>query len=156
MARELMTRRMNGRSDWHPGREIARLQDEINRLFDLDTAESAPGIFDRNVAPAVDVRETNDEYVVDVDLPGVSRDQVDISVADNVLTIKGEKTLKNAEDKQHVYRCEIWSGSFQRTLSLPKGINADEVQARMADGVLTITLPKREEVKARSISVNVQ
>ncbi|MFP4509710.1 MAG: Hsp20/alpha crystallin family protein [Spirochaetaceae bacterium] len=156
MARELMTRRMQGRNDWHPGREIARLQDEINRLFDLDTADFAPGIFDRNVAPAVDVRETNDEYIVDVDLPGVSRDQIDISVADNVLTIKGEKTVQEKDNERHVYRCEIWSGSFQRTLSLPKAIDADAVQARMNEGVLTITLPKREEVKARSISVNVK
>ncbi len=149
MARELMTRRM-------PGREIARLQDEINRLFDFDTESFAPGIFDRNVAPALDVRENNDEYVVDVDLPGVARDAIDISVADNVLTIKGEKKLNESDDMQHVYRCEIWSGSFQRTLSLPKAIDADGVSARMADGVLTITLPKREEVKARSISVQVQ
>ncbi|MFW6387907.1 MAG: Hsp20/alpha crystallin family protein [bacterium] len=154
MARDLMNRRNQG--VWQPGRELSRLQDEINSLFNFDDWDWAPGLFDRNIAPALDMVENNDDFVVTVDLPGVSRDNVDLSVADNVLTIKGDKKGEKEDGDGNYYRKETWEGSFQRTVSLPQGVDADKVKAEMKDGVLRITLPKREEAKPRKISVNVE
>ena len=153
MARDLMNRRNDV---WRPTNELRRLQDEINSLFDFDGWDFAPGLFDRNMAPALDMVENTDDFVVTVDLPGVSQENVDLSVADNVLTIKGEKTGDSESEDSNYYRKESWEGSFQRTVSLPQGVDADNVHAEMRDGVLSITLPKREEAKPRKINVNVE
>lgn len=153
MARELMNRR-NER--WAPTNELRQLQDEINSLFNFDGWDFAPGLFDRNIAPALDMVENTDDFVVTVDLPGVNQDDVDLSVADNVLTIKGEKKGGSESEDQNFYRKETWEGSFQRTVSLPQGVDAENVNAEMKNGVLSITLPKREEAKPRKISVNVK
>ncbi len=152
MARDLMNRRNDV---WTPRSELRQLQDEINSLFNLDDWGFAPGLFDRNMAPALDMVENTDDFVVTVDLPGVSQDDVDLSVADNVLTIKGEKKGGNESEERNYFRKETWEGSFQRTVSLPQGVDPDNVHAEMKDGILTITLPKREESKPRKISVNV-
>ena len=153
MARDLMNRRNDV---WTPSNELRRLQDEINSLFNFDGWDFAPGLFDRNMAPALDMVETADDFVVTVDLPGVNQDDVDLSVADNVLTIKGEKKGGSESEESNYYRKESWEGSFQRTVSLPQGVDADNVHAEMKDGVLSITLPKREEAKPRKINVNVE
>ncbi len=153
MARDLMNRRNDV---WTPNNELRRLQDEINSLFNFDGWDFAPGLFDRNMAPALDMVENADDFVVTVDLPGVNQDDVDLSVADNVLTIKGEKKGGSESEEKNYYRKESWEGSFQRTVSLPQGVDADNVHAEMKDGVLSITLPKREEAKPRKISVNVE
>ncbi|MFP4644922.1 MAG: Hsp20/alpha crystallin family protein [Spirochaetales bacterium] len=153
MARELMNR---GNEGWAPSNELRRLQDEINSLFNFDGWDFAPGLFDRNMAPALDMVENTDDFVVTVDLPGVSQDDVDLSVADNVLTIKGEKKGESESEERNYFRKETWQGSFQRTVSLPQGVDPDNVQAEMKNGVLSITLPKREEAKPRKINVNVK
>lgn len=138
-----------------PTSEFSRLQDEINQLFDFDRFDSGSGLFDRTMSPALDVVETNDDFVITCDLPGVSEKEVDVSIAENVLTIKGVKSQTRERSEQKIYRRESWGGTFQRTLSLPKGVNADRVQAVLKDGVLTVTLPKREEVKPKQITVKV-
>ncbi len=137
--------------------EFDLLRDEINRLFDFDYEGS--GLFDRRVSPPIDVVEGNDDFVIICDLPGVKSKDLDISVANNVLTIKGEKKIddgKNEKEGTKYYRRECWSGTFQRTLSLPESVDNNNVDASMKDGVLTITVGKREEVKPRKISVKVK
>lgn len=138
-----------------PVAEFDRLRDEINKLFDFDYGDEANGLFDRRVSPAIDVVEQSDEFVVTCDLPGVDEKDLDISIANNVLTIKGEKKDPVDADKQKVYRRETWAGTFQRTLSLPDTIDAEKIEAEIHDGILTVTLPKREEIKPRQISVKV-
>ncbi|ADK80812.1 Hsp20/alpha crystallin family protein [Sediminispirochaeta smaragdinae] len=147
--------RWNKANALDPGREFDRLQNEINKLFDF-TYPDAGGLFDRHFNPAVDITETNDAFKVMLDLPGVNRKDVDVSIAGNVLTVKGEKKEEKKREGAKLYRSESWNGSFQRTLSLPDGVDPDKVSAAMADGVLTITLAKREEVKPKQISVKVQ
>ncbi len=139
-----------------PIREMERLQDQINELFSFDRSGTGSGLFDRTVSPAIDVVERDDEFVVICDLPGIDLKDLDISVSENVLTIKGEKRmdLKNADAK--VYRKESWEGGFQRTLSMPKRIDLEKTTATLKNGVLRIELPKREEVRPREISVEVQ
>lgn len=138
-----------------PMDEFDRLQDEINKLFDW-TYPSNRGLFDRSLSPAVDVVETSDEIVLTCDLPGVNRDDLDLSISRNVITIKGEKKGEQKKEGSRTFRKETWSGSFQRTLSLPETVDPDKVEASMKDGVLTVKIAKREEVKPRQISVNVK
>ena len=137
-----------------PVGELDRLQNEINRLFDYDSGANG-GLLDRAVSPALDVMEDDDSFTVYMDLPGVEEKDVDVSIASNVLTIKGTKALPELGEEAKVYRQDEWEGSFQRTLSLPHSVDTQQVQAHMKDGVLTVTLPKREETKPKQIKVDV-
>ena len=103
--------------------------------------------------PAVDLRETEDAYHIDVDLPGVKKDALDITVQDGLVTVKGER--KRAEDaRAETYRrTERRHGPFERTFRLPQGVDPDQVAARFEDGVLTVTAPKPAEVKPRQVQV---
>lgn len=156
-----LVRRRNGEPNrttertFAPMSEFDRLRDEINRLFDFDAWPETTGLFDRSFSPSLDVVEGDDDFVVSVDLPGVSEKDIDITVANNVLTIRGEKKGEN-EEKGTYYRKETWSGSFQRTISLPNTVDADKVDANMKNGVLSVRLPKREEAKPKRISINVK
>lgn len=144
------------RDRFDPAQELDRLQGEINKLFDLDWDEGQnTGLFDRTISPAIDVVENDDAFTVYCNLPGVNEKDVDVSIADNVLTIKGEKQAYAKGEKTKVYRREDWNGSFQRTLSLPKGVDAEKIAAELKDGVLSVTLPKLEEVKPKQIKVSV-
>jgi len=135
-----------------PFREFESLQDEINRLFDLTRSPTSRGLFERTFSPALDVVENSDSYGVMCDLPGVDIKDLEISVADNVLTIKGEKKelLCGGSD---VYSEQMSSGKFQRTVSLPLSVQADKVEAVLKDGVLKLILPKSEELKPKQITV---
>jgi HSP20 family protein len=143
------------RQGFDPLQELERLQQEINTLFDTEQGEQNTGLFDRTVSPAIDVLETDNDFKVVCNLPGVEDKDIDVSVADNVLTIKGEKKQHNPDENAKVYRREDWSGSFQRTLSLPRSVDAEKIDAELKDGVLQLTMPKREEVKPRQIDVKV-
>lgn len=140
---------------WTPQREIQELQDQINRLFSFDYPE-AGGLFDRSLNPAVDIYETAASFEVSIDVPGVDRKDLDISITHNVLTIKGEKKSEARQQGRKTYRSESWTGSFQRTLSLPDSLDPDKVQARLRDGVLHLSIAKREELKPRQIAVQVK
>lgn len=143
-------------------RELDRIRREIddmfgmgaNRVFSGDRL--GRGLFDRDVSPALDVIERDEDYLVLVDLPGVDQKDLDVTVADNVVTIKGEKKDTRERKETKVFRKETWEGSFQRTVGLPKGTDASQIEAIMRDGVLQVRVPKREEAKPRQIAVNVQ
>lgn len=134
--------------------ELGRLQNEINQLFDYDYTGNG-GLFDRTVSPALDVAEDSDSFTVYMDLPGVEENNVDVSIASNVLTIKGSKELPEIGEQSKVYRQEEWEGSFQRTLSLPQSVDTQKVSAKLTNGVLKVELPKREEVKPKPVKVDV-
>ncbi len=139
-----------------PAREIERLQDEINKLFDFDNDLFGSGLFDRSFSPALDVAERGDEFIVTCELPGVEQRDLSISLSNNILTIKGQKKPHFDEEKVRLYRSEIWSGDFQRTLALPATADADKIAANLKDGLLTVAIPKREEVKPKQITVSVR
>jgi HSP20 family protein len=140
---------------YEPAVDFDRLQDEINKLFDFDRGPSMTGLYDRVLSPAIDVVESPENFTVTCDLPGVDMKDLDVSIANNVLTIKGEKKEEKSAKETKVYRRESWTGSFQRTLSLPNTVNPDKIEAVMSEGVLKITLPKREEVKPKQIAVKI-
>lgn len=146
---------------WTPIRDLATeifdLQREINRMFDrfFRGFEEEEELKMMKWSPRVDISETDDEYIVRADVPGVSKDDIKITIKDNVLTISGEKKQEKETKNENFHRIERVYGSFTRTFTLPSAVKVDKVEARFKDGVLTIKLPKVEEAKAKEIEVKV-
>jgi len=143
---------------WEPLRELSSLQTEMNRLF--NTVFDAPatqgnGGTMRRWVPAMDLLETADHFVLRADLPGMTEDDVNIELEDSTLTVSGERKSEHEDKQEGFYRVERAFGSFSRSLTLPKGIDADAVNANFENGVLEIRIPKPEERKPRRISIAV-
>ena len=133
------------------------LQDQINRLFN-DAFERTSFSQESNLtawAPAVDIHENEHELVVNADLPGVEAKDLDIRVENNILTIRGERKFEKKVNEDSYLRVERAYGSFSRSFSLANTVNADGIKADYQDGVLTLTVPKREEAKPKQIKVSV-
>jgi len=148
--------RWKDRHPYDPWADFRSLQEDINDLFDTDRFPSTRGLFDRSVSPAIDVVDGENEFILSCEIPGMNEKDIDVSIVSNVLTIKGQKKDEHEEKKGKYYRKESWSGSFQRTLSLPTSVDASKINAQLKDGILTVTLPKREESKPKQITVNVK
>jgi len=138
---------------WNLVDEYDRLRSQINQLFEGPAFPVTQGLFDRSVSPALDLIEGDESFTVVCDLPGVDKKNLDVSIAQDVLTIKGEKSLKADLEKANVYKNECWEGKFQRTISLPKAVDGSKIDAVFKNGVLRLTLPKREEARARKIEL---
>jgi HSP20 family protein len=149
---------------WDPTRELDSLQGEMNRLFSnfFDTPGTAGkgnggngGSATRRWIPAMDLVETQDDFVLKADLPGMSESDVDVELENNVLTISGERKTEHEEQHEGYYRLERATGAFSRALSLPEGIDADAVAAAFEDGVLTVRIPKPAQAKPRRVKIGV-
>ncbi len=134
-----------------PWRAPWNLEEEFNRLFE-DFGKDLGSVEER-FTPAIDIRETDDAYIVEADVPGLKKEDVHIEVNDDVLTIKGERKNEHEEKRKDYHRIERQSGSFRRTITVPGGFKYDDVDAKFEDGVLRVTLPKREDAKPRRIEV---
>lgn len=132
--------------------EFDRIRNEINRIFEDDWF-GGESLLDRRLSPTLDIEDSDNEVLVTAELPGVDIEDVDVSVSGNMLTLKGEKKDEHEEKTGGYFHRESWSGSFQRSVTLPDAIDPDKVSAEMKNGVLRITLPKRDEVKPKQISV---
>ena len=135
---------------WDSGREVDSLQSEVNRVFDAFFGNGAPR---RRWVPAMDLVETDDNLVLRADLPGLSRDDVEIEIKDGVLTVSGERKAEHEEKSEGFYRVERTFGRFSRSLSLPEGIDADRVAADVEDGVLEVRIPKPEARKPHRVEI---
>ena len=138
---------------WEPAREMMTLREAMDRLFD-DAFTRPPSLTGNNWSiPAVDMYQTDDEVVVKAALPGIKADEVQINVTGEVLTIKGETKQENeTKEKAYHLREQRW-GAFERSIVLPTEVVADKAKADFENGVLTITLPKAEEVKPKTINI---
>ncbi len=133
--------------------ELDLLQNELSKFFDADFMDSR--FFGRNSVPAVDFAEDDDNFYLFMDIPGVDKKDIDLTISRNVLIIKGEKkNLKNV-DQEKVYHNEIWYGTFERSITLPDMADDSNVKADLKDGVLVVTIAKKESVKPRQIEVKV-
>lgn len=142
---------------WSPFRDVVGLRDEMDRLFDNFFARSGErGAFDTPWAPTVDIYETKEAVVIDAELPGMKQSDIEVSVTDNTLTIKGEKKQEKNTQEENFHRVERIYGSFSRSFTLPVGVHAEKIKANYKDGVLKITLPKAEEVKPKQIPIEVK
>jgi HSP20 family protein len=144
---------MSNLTRWEPVREMMTLREAMDRLFD-DAFTRPINLRDGGwSAPALDMYQTDDEVVVKASLPGFKADEVQINITGDVLTIRGE--MKHEEEKKekawHI-REQRW-GSFERSVALPTAVTSDKASADFENGILTITLPKAEEVKPKTITV---
>jgi len=139
-----------------PSRDLADIQTQMNRLFDTFLGQpSSPGLMERTWAPAVDMYETKNEVVISAELPGISEKDVHLSLTGDLLTIQGERHGNDEVKDGSAYRRERWFGEFERTLALPVPVEPGQVKATYRDGVLTVKLPKVEEVKPKEIKIDV-
>jgi len=137
-----------------PWSALRELEKEFNRFW--GGAIQAPDWFEGAWVPSVDVTETDDAYVIEADLPGLSKDDIELVIVDNVITLKGERRNEHEEKAKGYHRFERYYGGFQRSFEIPGGFNGDKVTAQMSNGVLQVTVPKREEAKPKQIQVQVQ
>jgi HSP20 family protein len=140
---------------WEPAREVDSLQSEVNRVFDafFGNGRGTPA---RRWVPAMDLVETESDLVLRADLPGLTRDDVQIEIKDGALTVAGERKAEHEEKAEGYYRVERSFGSFSRAMTLPEGVDADSVTADFADGVLEIRIPKPAERKPHRVEIGAE
>ncbi len=143
---------------WEPFRELAALQNEMGRWMNQLAGGSSMGgngQASSNWLPPVDVWETENELVLSFDLPGVPEDKISVEVEDGMLTVSGERERTHEESGERFYRYERRFGTFARSVSLPAGVNEDQISAVTKDGVLEVHVPRPEEQKPKRIQVGV-
>jgi HSP20 family protein len=140
---------------WEPAREVDTLQNEVNRVFDAFFG-NGPGTRVRRWVPAMDLVETDDQLVLRADLPGLTKEDVELEVKDGVLTVSGERKAEHEEKSEGYYRVERAFGRFSRSLTVPDGIDAETITAAFEDGVLEVRIPKPAERKPHRISIGAE
>lgn len=135
-----------------PYRDMASLREDMNRLFSRAVGESRSG--GSAWSPALDVLEREDEIVIRADLAGLTTDDIDVQVEDDVLTVSGERKFQDEVKDDHYYRLERSYGTFQRSITLPQGVESDEIAANFENGVLELRVPKSAEVQPRKIAIS--
>lgn len=142
---------------YEPSNLFSQLHNEVNKLFDnrlgIFDGEDFPSIATSEWAPAVDIKEETDRFLVKADLPGVASKDIDVSMENGMLAIKGERKTETKDEREGYKRVECSYGSFYRRLSLPNTANAEKITAKLRDGVLEVVIPKKEGVQPRKISV---
>jgi len=141
---------------WEPFRGLNALHEQVNRLFEDNFARTQAGQADlASWAPAVDIYETENELVVKADLPEVQEKDIDVRVENNTLTIRGERKFSNEVNEDNYLRVERAYGTFTRSFSLPNTVNTEAIKAEYKNGVLAVSMPKREETKPKQIKIGV-
>lgn len=138
---------------WSPWRDIMSVQDEMNRLFNGLAKRRGDYGAGEEWVPAVDISETDEGFIVTADVPGITSEDIKITVSNNVLTLRGEKKNVREESKENFHRVERVYGSFERTFSLPSSVDSDNIRASYRNGVLEVKLPKSKEAKPQEIKI---
>lgn len=143
---------------WDPFRDLISIQDRMNRLFEQTLARTREeeGIAASTWMPAVDIYETPDQVVMKAELPGLTREDIEINVRDNALSLRGQRKFEKDVKEENYLRIERAYGSFQRSFTLPVTIQQDKIKAVFKDGVLELTLPKAEEARPKQIKIDVK
>jgi HSP20 family protein len=141
---------------YDPFRDLRTLQEEVNRLF---SSNLVPSFADEGIGrgawnPNVDIYENKDQIVVEAELPGMNREDFDLTVENNVITLRGERRFEKKDEADNYHRVERSYGSFTRSFTLPQTVSGEGATAEYRNGVLRVTLPKREEAKARRIEIS--
>jgi HSP20 family protein len=140
---------------WHPSRDMMSLRDAMDRMFEqsfLRPSWFGPADPSASLAP-LDVYETDEQVVVKVTLPGFKPEDIDVTITGDLLTVKGEFQTEEKSEKRNYLRQERRYGSFSRQVTLPAGVNTDNVAAVFEHGVLTLELPKTEPLKAKTVKI---
>src|SRR5207247_10448033 len=138
-------------------REFSTLQDRVNRIFRESYNTEGPGdaLTTANLAPPVDVYEDEQGVTLKIEVPGIDEKDIDVSIASNTLTVRGERTLEKEEKEENFQRVERQYGSFTRSFTLPNSVDLEQVSAHYNKGVLKIRLAKKAEAKHKQITLNV-
>lgn len=140
---------------WDPFRDLSVLQDRMNRMFE-DAGRGWRGdeaAATTSWSPAVDIYETENEIIVQAELPGVDRKDISLNLEKNVLTLKGERRFEKETKQENYHRIERSYGAFSRSFSIPASVDDDRIRADYKDGILKIALPKKEQVKPKQIQI---
>ncbi len=142
---------------WSPARDLLKIQDEMNRMVDrfFNPDEFFGSEFSAGWLPSMDVMETKDSFKLTLELPGMKKDDVRITYKDDTLIVEGERKQEEESKDVNYHRVERRYGKFLRSFHIPTQVKSDQIEARFKDGVLTIEVPKTEEVKAKEIPVKV-
>lgn len=142
-------------SAWSPVERLSSLRQEMDRLWEL-TFPGRSTTFFSGWSPALDLFDAEDKLIAKIELPGMKREEIDLSYQEGVLHVTGERKPDQALPKEiEPYRSERFTGKFQRSITLPTPIQPDKIQASYQDGVLTVTLPKSEEARPHKVEVSV-
>lgn len=137
-------------------RELATLQDRMNRIFQETVSRGQDEeLYTGTWAPPVDIFETKDKVVLKAELPGLREDQIQLRFENGVLTLEGERKFEKETGEENYHRVERSYGKFQRSFTLPATIENDKIAASFSNGVLTVSLPKREETKPKQIRIQI-
>jgi HSP20 family protein len=144
-----------GVTPWRPFRELEDVERRFDEIFGRPTLPSLWGRFPEETGwiPALDVFEKDNKLVVKAEIPGMREEDIDVSVVDNTLTIKGERKAETEVKDEDYYRCERSYGSFLRSVPLPSAVDANKIEANYEDGVLEVTLPKTAAAKRKKVKV---
>ncbi|MFC1708686.1 Hsp20/alpha crystallin family protein [Candidatus Omnitrophota bacterium] len=137
---------------------LLAVQNDLDRLFGLsffDNVDKRVGMFKNAFSPDLDVYEDKDNLIIKADLPGIRQEKVNVEVVDDILTIRGEKNQEVERKDKSCYRFERAYGSFSRSITLPKYVDASKAKASFKDGVLDLTIPKTEDAKNRKIKIDI-
>ncbi|MDH3713298.1 MAG: Hsp20/alpha crystallin family protein [Gammaproteobacteria bacterium] len=132
----------------YENRPFSQFQRELSRFFD-----ERSDVVTSDWAPRVDIKEYDDKFVLDADVPGVDPKDIDITMEDGVLSLRGKRELQNVEERKNFRRVERSYGSFYRRFSLPETVDGNNIKAKAKDGVLTVEIPKLEKVQPRRIEI---
>ncbi|MGC1255640.1 MAG: Hsp20/alpha crystallin family protein [Candidatus Acidiferrales bacterium] len=147
---------MNTITRWDQSRGLASLQDQVNRLFEDTFTRDRSGSADLATwAPVVDIYETENELVVEADLPDLEDKDIDVRVENNTLTIRGERKFEKDVNEENYLRVERAYGPFMRSFSLPNTVSSENIRAEYRNGVLSLHMAKREESKPKQVKISV-
>ena len=143
---------------WTTFRDMINIQEEMNRLFNNMLSRSPEWETGEQCvwSPVVDISETPDEIIIQAEIPGIDKENVSITIQDNVLSLSGTRKQESWEEERKLLRMERVYGSFRRSFTLPAMVEADKVKAKYTDGILTISLPKAEEARAKEVAIDVK
>lgn len=145
---------MNNVTRWNPTTAYLTTREPFFRLFDSFFNNDVQGEETRAWVPPVDIQETTDAYLFHAELPGMKKEDIHITLENNVLRLSGERKFEKDAKKENYHRVERTYGNFTRTFTLPTQVDAEKVQAAFENGILTITVPKAEQAKPRQISIS--
>ena len=141
---------------WDPFKELATLRDEVDRLFDTFFGRLPTIEIDKRWVPAINLEETEDEYIVSAELPGMNKDDIKVKVTEDGITISGERKMEKEEKGKTYHRIEMTYGSFKRTISFPDEVVPDKAKATYKDGILRVTVPKSQKSKPKEVEIKLE
>lgn len=142
---------------YNPFRELRSMQDQMNRMLDMAwNREFGEELKEGVWQPPVDIYEDETSVIIKAEIPDVDQSDIEVKIENNTLTIRGERKHSSDVKKENYYRVERYFGQFQRSFSLPQSIDQEQVKAACNKGILTLTLPKKAEIKPKQISVEIK